>query len=526
MAPDDDEENAEVDSDRLAQLIHDDEDDDEETEDDRLRTLQLMEQSNEVLELDEEETAASVSPQPVSRAPVVTVVATTRRAEEEEEEDELDHHSTTEGIVDARLRATRHDAKVGYSGEIVMECVWENQILETPVLEKILSRKNRRGVWRLCRGGSQDGRVAFESPTRPELAEVFARGMREVAPLPDLSWRWISPWQVDSVVHGSDRVSIDEDERAASSGWLYSSWWPTDDVGYTRRDDDARVRCRRWIRPRERVGASVFLQSLLEQGVDETIVAQAFRKHQEDSGVIDLDRVASELPRPSLPLPPPPPPPPPRTTTTAQNIGASIVSAAATAAARSGARINAAVSEAPPRPPPEPLAAKEGDGVVLDFVWENQRWRPAATKGGAWTNKTLIRRPPFEASRPGLDVLFKKFNGPPSLEEEFIPENTGLPTSTTFDEEGEEEWRWLGPWVVDSESFGQDRTLASPSPLKEGWLYAFDWPPNDCGYKATQDPSSFVRCRRWVRPRERQRSSTCRNSPASPAYYKDLKLFT
>jgi len=94
-------------------------------------------------------------------------------------------------------------------------------------------------------------------------------------------------------------------------------------------------------------------------------------------------------------------------------------------------------------------------------------------------------------------------------------------------------WRWVGPWLIDSENFGVDRVVgdmmsdpesssdqsrgkggssdlnnatyeSSSSDPGGGWLYGgFDWPKHDVGYSRTGGRSKLVRCRRWVRPRER-----------------------
>lgn len=93
----------------------------------------------------------------------------------------------------------------------------------------------------------------------------------------------------------------------------------------------------------------------------------------------------------------------------------------------------------------------------------------------------------------------------------------GLPSSS---------WRWVGPWLIDSENFGVDRVVGdimsdqtrgkgssesadatfepSSGESSGGWLYGgFDWPKHDVGYSRTGGRSKLVRCRRWVRPRER-----------------------
>jgi hypothetical protein len=102
-------------------------------------------------------------------------------------------------------------------------------------------------------------------------------------------------------------------------------------------------------------------------------------------------------------------------------------------------------------------------------------------------------------------------------------------------------WRWLGPWLLDCDNFGVDRTigdlmsdpdgsdlpgrtLRSSSDAVQfaafeqvasqadgsrgsdggGWLFGgLDWPKHDVGYSRTGGRAKLVRCRRWVRPRER-----------------------
>jgi len=101
-------------------------------------------------------------------------------------------------------------------------------------------------------------------------------------------------------------------------------------------------------------------------------------------------------------------------------------------------------------------------------------------------------------------------------------------------------WRWLGPWVVDSENFGSDRIVgehltppqftneraqgaaaqltAAGSSSDAGWLYGgLDWPKNDCGYSFAGGKTRLVRCRRWIRPRERsnRRAGSTSNKAAT-----------
>jgi hypothetical protein len=64
-------------------------------------------------------------------------------------------------------------------------------------------------------------------------------------------------------------------------------------------------------------------------------------------------------------------------------------------------------------------------------------------------------------------------------------------------------WRWLGPWVLDSTSFGAERVLNDGACAgADAWIYRFDWSRDGLGYVAAPTKQSFVRCRRWVRPRE------------------------
>lgn len=482
--------------------------------------------------------ATADKPPPTSnapRAPVVVTVVATRKAEDSDdlqvrrvdEEDELDYKRVKQqnpmAVAEARRLATEHDSQ-SPSG-IVLECVWENETLDVGVLDGAKLRLmqaapaswpaaqvDMQRTWRPCRGNARrgpDSRPAFESPTRVELAEKFvlAGGPPigdDASTLPDSrSWRWLSPWQVDSSVHGSDRVVIGD--SPAPDAWLYAPNWPRDEVGYQVTDLDARVRCRRWVRPRERTSAHALLDTFLAESDDDDAVLSAMAAHRDDDGLIDLDAVLTDLGyvvEPDELLAPPPPPPP-----------------------RRGVAVPPPAREAP--------NVDETDGVVVDFVWENQRWRPGGKTGvlggGTWAAGTLVRRPPFEASRPVLATLFRKFNGPPSLEAEVMVDNAGLPGT---ENDALTEWRWLGPWVVDSASFGIDRTLADvdahSQPGKDGWLYAFDWPREDRGYRAAQDTKSFVRCRRWVRPREKHNKPPP-STASSPAPVKDaaknLKLF-
>jgi len=124
------------------------------------------------------------------------------------------------------------------------------------------------------------------------------------------------------------------------------------------------------------------------------------------------------------------------------------------------------------------------------------------------------------APRQELQQLFFEFDGPPP----FLPEPYE-PTRASTDCSGATEaqdaialgiglpdssWRWLSPtWVVESTGFfDMDRHLddayqATPCFHKDGWLYASDWPHSDMGYLKGHSPQCLVRCRRWVRPREK-----------------------
>mmetsp|Transcript_38834 Transcript_38834/g.86779 ORF Transcript_38834/g.86779 Transcript_38834/m.86779 type:complete len:279 (-) Transcript_38834:53-889(-) len=88
------------------------------------------------------------------------------------------------------------------------------------------------------------------------LAALEARA--RATGLPSPKWRWIGPWVVDSVNYGADRrasAEVGPGAAEASGGWLYGGiGWPRDDSSYFREPGRSRlVRCRRWIRPRERI---------------------------------------------------------------------------------------------------------------------------------------------------------------------------------------------------------------------------------------------------------------------------------
>ena len=145
-----------------------------------------------------------------------------------------------------------------------------------------------------------------------------------------------------------------------------------------------------------------------------------------------------------------------------------------------------------PRPPP--VEEKHARGVTVDYVWENQRW----IRG--WAPCVGLRKAPFDgASRPQLAALFKRHGGPPPLEAELAPEESGLPLDDLNGRAST--WRWLGPWVLDSTSFGAER-VSSDGSGEGGWIYRFDWSRDGLGYSSAMTKRTFVRCRRWVRPRE------------------------
>ena len=55
---------------------------------------------------------------------------------------------------------------------------------------------------------------------------------------------------------------------------------------------------------------------------------------------------------------------------------------------------------------------------------------------------------------------------------------------------------------MDSTSFGAER-VSSDGAGAGGWIYGgFDWSRDGLGYSREMTKRTFVRCRRWVRPRE------------------------
>jgi len=147
--------------------------------------------------------------------------------------------------------------------------------------------------------------------------------------------------------------------------------------------------------------------------------------------------------------------------------------------------------------------------IELDHVWENQwrhkasllstskatsEWLPTGKKQG---------RSAFESPSEGLSELFEHYNGPPPG----VLEHVGLPSRS---------WRWLGPWILDlGDLKACDRTRADGSAVGSDaeWFCADAWPSRnseagseDAGYYPARDATAktTVRCRRWVRPRERR----------------------
>ena len=56
--------------------------------------------------------------------------------------------------------------------------------------------------------------------------------------------------------------------------------------------------------------------------------------------------------------------------------------------------------------------------------------------------------------------------------------------------------------MLDSTSFGAER-VSSDGSGEGGWIYGgVDWSRDGLGYSSTMTKRTFVRCRRWVRPRE------------------------
>lgn len=126
--------------------------------------------------------------------------------------------------------------------------------------------------------------------------------------------------------------------------------------------------------------------------------------------------------------------------------------------------------------PPSPMAdgplpsssalirsGSDDPGIVVDFVWENQRrvpWRPLSGRtpdldGFCWTDTDLksVQRPLFESCSESLVALFHRHHGPPPPDSQDT--DGGVPPG----------WRWLSPWLVDnSDTFGIDRLSAEVAP--------------------------------------------------------------
>jgi hypothetical protein len=164
-----------------------------------------------------------------------------------------------------------------------------------------------------------------------------------------------------------------------------------------------------------------------------------------------------------------------------------------------------------------------GPSIELDHVWENQRRQKASRlnrttaakasgESGAWSSAGKnLGRAAFESPSEGLGELFNHHGGPPPG----VLADVGLPTR---------HWRWLGPWVIDHGDLKAcDRRRADGSEVGLGgseWFCADTWPApglaanseagSEAGIEAGYYPAregtakTTVRCRRWVRPRERR----------------------
>ncbi|KAH8072991.1 hypothetical protein JL720_11082 [Aureococcus anophagefferens] len=137
------------------------------------------------------------------------------------------------------------------------------------------------------------------------------------------------------------------------------------------------------------------------------------------------------------------------------------------------------------------------DDVGYDHVEES------AKKGqGTWDNGALLRRAPYDGgSRVELGRLFRK-HGARRRWRRLVPGTRGC-RSTATRARGRRPGAGSGPG---SSTRGPSAPSAlgadEPEPGADGWLYGFDWPRDGAGYAARPTPRSFVRCRRWVRPRE------------------------
>ena len=85
------------------------------------------------------------------------------------------------------------------------------------------------------------------APRRVRAGRCAASGPPQAEGLPDLSWRWLSPWQVDGRVHGTDRGVSDIEEGGAPDAWLYAPKWPSDDMtGYSYDENEASGGHKEW----------------------------------------------------------------------------------------------------------------------------------------------------------------------------------------------------------------------------------------------------------------------------------------
>jgi hypothetical protein len=486
---------SDADAARLAQLLNSDSDSDSagegNTDADQLRTTELLNRPSDAAEDDDEDELDHKPPEPPApeppapepptapepastpaAAPAPPATQQPRRAssrvldrinsklaELKGDAPPVDDETTARRFCERTAKAFDEDR----TPELAIECVWENQSREDNSLNNLalaaratLTRNaiERRppGPW----GRAEAPRAGIirrlqplrRRPFEGRLASLLAEsGPPQVEGLPDLSWRWLSPWQVDGRVHGTDRGVSDIEEVGAPDAWLYAPKWPGDDMtGYSYDENEARVRCRRWVRPRERQTCGELVRLLLAER-PATRVASLLREAK--SPEVDLSMLAASL------------------------VEVPVIKA--------------------PRPPP--VEEKHARGVTVDYVWENQRWMRG------WAPCVGLRKAPFDgASRPQLAALFKRHGGPPPLEAELAPEESGLPLD---DNQGRAStWRWLGPWVLDSTSFGAER-VSSDGSGEGGWIYGgVDWSRDGLGYSSTMTKRTFVRCRRWVRPRE------------------------
>jgi len=462
---------------RLAALLNADSDsdnDEETTVAEQLRTAELLNRPSDAAEDDDEDELdhkppESPAPEPPAPAPPAPPPAqaqprrassrvldqiSSKLAELKGDAPPVDDETTARRFCERTAKAFDEDR----TPELAIECVWENQSRDDQSLTNLASaaratltrnaiERRPPGPW----GRAEAPRAGIIRRLQPlrrrafegRLASLFAEsGPPQAEGLPDLSWRWLSPWQVDGRVHGTDRGVSDIEEVGAPDAWLYAPKWPSDDMtGYSYDENEARVRCRRWVRPRERQTCGELVRLLLAKR-PATRVASLLREAK--SPDVDLAILAASL------------------------VEVPVIKA--------------------PRPPPEP-EQKHARGVTVDYVWENQRWMRG------WAPCVGLRKAPFDgASRPALAALFKRHGGPPPLEVELAPEESGLPLDDLNGRAST--WRWLGPWVLDSTSFGAER-VSSDGSGEGGWIYQ-----TGQGYSSTMTKRTFVRCRRWVRPRE------------------------